>query len=983
MDIMTTIFKKIIFAACIAALALPAGCIKDNADDMSGKKGGAPEGYVKVNFNFITEDGKSFQTRASSDPMLDFLDDVHLFIFEDVDDDGIDEHDLMTLRDFYEYGVQQNIYLKKNQAITYYAFAIANLDDSNCPNGNVDTYFDDVVTYGDLQKKYVQFNNVSPSQTGKVIMSSSEALALTLGPPDNPQPGDEDVFTPDVIMSRVQTKFIVNIFNRVTSAGANLSKVHPSTMYFVNVPQYSYLMGRTTDYAYTPGNLVNVNNGYYSSPTDFIPDPTGSPQLIGGDYYTRQTIEYYSFENRRGTVNLNGNVYNRFENAPQNSTYFKLTSITDLGTLLTYVHAGQGRNTSTPTPTLTDNINDYNVERNCIYHFNIYIKDTMNVTVDTRREFIQQLVDFTLPPDANRLDAHYIDLPSFIKGSRQGYVKLQSGIARSLPNGELIYDGSSLIPRGWKEMKDTDADSVKWLRFSWHDPYDLREGPINTSMYVGMAPVDGVSTATPILHLNEYVNNPQKAVIPAVNPPRRTAAVRIGFVAGATTPAEYEAGVDANREDFFFYPVIQYGLKTIGQVGGYESGIYGVYTSLLGVESVEEYRIRYYSKPGAPHLDAVTTGNYWRYTPTNAYYNHNQAYNGAKATREHYNHYRNQTEFGGVPPVRWQPVYTPQTEIYNPVSKTNAMDYCARKNRDENGDGIIDSMEMKWYMPTPVQVMQMYSWRKAFKYGAYTLNGSDVPFRSRVDGDSDNTWGRYYWTTNEVGTTNVNQALAVDFWDQAALSATITKTDIRPIRCVRDIDTDQLTSAIYISGGKVVADLSELFPLETTVLPGTKVNNNNLNKPENNTLARKFIISRWYVTSNSNHSGNPSYLKGNNGDCSGYTESSTSTPSYTGTWQMPSQQELSFIYAYAGMINTLLQQTYGTATTANRTTTYYPLMETGAHWAITNVGNNSTFWSVDFGSGYAGVLKKTDYSGYFRCVTYTTADLPRDGGLTP
>ena len=49
------------------------------------------------------------------------------------------------------------------------------------------------------------------------------------------------------------------------------------------------------------------------------------------------------------------------------------------------------------------------------------------------------------------------------------------------------------------------------------------------------------------------------------------------------------------------------------------------------------------------------------------------------------------------------PYYYPdpeEKEIYHPIYRTSAARYCHEKNRDLNGDGIIDDSETYWYLPS-------------------------------------------------------------------------------------------------------------------------------------------------------------------------------------------------------------------------------------------------------------------------------------------
>lgn len=56
------------------------------------------------------------------------------------------------------------------------------------------------------------------------------------------------------------------------------------------------------------------------------------------------------------------------------------------------------------------------------------------------------------------------------------------------------------------------------------------------------------------------------------------------------------------------------------------------------------------------------------------------------------------------------PYYYPDANgrIYHPIYKSSAVRYCHEKNRDVNGDGIIDESEAKWYMPAHDQLLMAW-----------------------------------------------------------------------------------------------------------------------------------------------------------------------------------------------------------------------------------------------------------------------------------
>ena len=56
------------------------------------------------------------------------------------------------------------------------------------------------------------------------------------------------------------------------------------------------------------------------------------------------------------------------------------------------------------------------------------------------------------------------------------------------------------------------------------------------------------------------------------------------------------------------------------------------------------------------------------------------------------------------------PYYHPPMgyNMYHPIYRTSAVRYCHEKNRDVNGDGIIDDSEADWYLPSLFEVDLMW-----------------------------------------------------------------------------------------------------------------------------------------------------------------------------------------------------------------------------------------------------------------------------------
>ena len=57
-----------------------------------------------------------------------------------------------------------------------------------------------------------------------------------------------------------------------------------------------------------------------------------------------------------------------------------------------------------------------------------------------------------------------------------------------------------------------------------------------------------------------------------------------------------------------------------------------------------------------------------------------------------------------------EPYYYPDAngQIYHPIYKSSAARYCHEKNRDVNGDGVIDDSEAKWYLPASEEMIMAH-----------------------------------------------------------------------------------------------------------------------------------------------------------------------------------------------------------------------------------------------------------------------------------
>lgn len=110
-------------------------------------------------------------------------------------------------------------------------------------------------------------------------------------------------------------------------------------------------------------------------------------------------------------------------------------------------------------------------------------------------------------------------------------------------------------------------------------------------------------------------------------------------------------------------------------------------------------------------------------------------------------------------------VSTPPNDYFHPIYNTSAARYCHEKNRDKNGDGIIDANETVWYLPSYSDMEAVENNRPALQ----PLNGG-------------------YWTSTEA---NANESWTFVFSITPATSSRSksSKAVLMHARCVRGTGT--------------------------------------------------------------------------------------------------------------------------------------------------------------------------------------------------
>ena len=253
-------------------------------------------------------------------------------------------------------------------------------------------------------------------------------------------------------------------------------------------------------------------------------------------------------------------------------------------------------------------------------------------------------------------------------------------------------------------------DRTSWLKISSSDNYtdavnNLKE-PLGTFM---QTPVILPSELKFYLYCDEFMLADGEAPDPDTK--------RELYVKVITTTEGVTSGAINSLSDT--YTLRQRSMYYVGQFGG--EMVDGEFTLGLGHDRIIESELDY--TPTAQVTSSKVPFGYYNagnLAATVGYRTLNY-FNGKEATRDMAENPRNVTVNTGLNNVK-QTLHHPdgrlvlnQYTYYN----TYAARYCYDRNRDENGNGIIDPEEMKWYLPSVYQALAMNLFTEENSFNMY------------------------------------------------------------------------------------------------------------------------------------------------------------------------------------------------------------------------------------------------------------------------
>lgn len=751
---------------------------------------------------------------------------------------------------------------------------------------------------------------------------------------------------------------IVSKIKFTVSAGSGCT-FKLSSYDIINVAKQGYLIGKVdgNDTKYSGSNFTSFTNRQVST-----------QNISNGKY----SFEFYLPENlqdaKKEISNTNGWSQLReddgkstpkvFTYAPDNGTYIvlkgkytgKRNSNNVTADVTYYVHLGD----------CSTNANDYNVERNCIYTYNITVAGVDNIIVEAEKTSNNQpgaegvVLEFGSAGKTKTLDSHYEHM----------VMRFYKNEIAALKEQGILYQVQALTSNG--ETAKTDVIAVKddvvsgtskndvntdWIEFAiggtYNDTYNGRgtavayPGTTSNKLYkiedfLKLLYKNSIGTSSDFTWTDASGSNPYIDV---------TCFVDENYYVSNKFSWDKYAGKDIPNRSFYvatdvkksedgrsLYATVKYGLdqypiQTFYDRSQASSSSFTAY----GVETVDETGV----SPKDRDYKTATKSETW--------YGRNSL----------------KTDLGKK---TWSDI--------NKESNISPTLECMKRNRDLNGDGTIDDDEVRWYAPTIKQYTGLWIGEEALSTASrlYTKETSMLGSYNNNDGGNGNRM--IYWSSStDYDEFWSEEGMAVgsyaDGWKGSNKSNLIAKY----VKCARNLKSnDKAVGTIAPTEYWTTSNSNktlELTYVDQSAL-NTVVSNSELTahteRDDENKAAKKFTVAGNF------YPGSWQTSQGGRGQQGGHTYSSWQTTmgnvvegtqtcrgykdtySDNKSWRVPNQRELC-------VIGTLLNK---------------DLITNGL--CRTKYSNANFRYSWTFASG--NLMMKTpssntdgkSFSGYIRCI---------------
>ena len=241
--------------------------------------------------------------------------------------------------------------------------------------------------------------------------------------------------------------------------------------------------------------------------------------------------------------------------------------------------------------------------------------------------------------------------------------------------------------------------------------------------------------------------------------------------------------------------------------------------------------------------------------------------------------------------------YTKKCTNWSDYSNNKDLKYdCLSRNRDLNGDGKIDDNEVRWYVPTSAQYAGLWIGEDIISTEAKLFNKSTSIFKSYKFGE-DKYDGRMLYYTNTKGEDV--------YWSEEGMATSGENSNAHYVRCVRNLKSNDTNGEGY----KTAPNKYFTWDNKNKIMTLDKVDAEALNitgstdeliahteREEANKPASKFYVASNNTPSNntpSNESPNQKEVVEGKYTCAKYTEGGKK-------WRVPNQREFCMMFIVAG-----------------------------------------------------------------------------------
>ena len=638
----------------------------------------------------------------------------------------------------------------------------------------------------------------------------------------------------------------------------------------------------------------------------------------------------------------NMSIPKEFTNAPKYGTYVVLKGkyeetqdgSTRTADVTYYVHLGD----------CSVHYNDYNVERNCKYTFNITVAGVDKIIVEAKKEGNEQpgaegvVLKYGNTGKNLTLDSHYeymvmrfnqADIKK-LKDSNLGYYYQVYALGKKT---EPINVKDEANPKTQEHQKQLNGVDTSWIEFAitgrnksksiYGDENDGRGTPCD---YPGKSETKDIETFLQMLYKNAYDDSFWNNVgyIDAtcfVSENYYSDRTWDKYVNNVDKRAFYVANnVWVSEDTRSVYAEAQYGLTQHNIQTFYDRSQAGSVIA-YGCETINDEEGKGFTDDGI----GGDSGN-----------NANRQYMsyGSDTWNGRSNMLKDifKTDWRGnvttIPRKNWSELKT-YLKQYKSLVKS-----CMSRNRDLNGDGKISQDEVRWYAPALDQYAGLWIGEEAMGTEAklYNKNTSDLV------GDSDRML--YYTSTSGVNTYFSEEGMATNNHFKNK-DYNFIPTLVRCVRNLRSnaIGYDEQPDKFYsTSGYDVELDKVDNQALNVTGDQGEL--NEHEERSAGNKPAKSFrIAAKTYPENNSGNASMENVVDGRFKCYGRYNEEGD------GNWRVPNQREMSVMYL---IDPSLINYTYCRTKFSN--------INFRKSWTYTSVFTMATNWS-DYSSGKVRCIK--------------------------